>query len=138
MFLSGCSVLSRKYVLSWSRSRFASFQDWSLRLRKLLRGFLGIRMCVLFRIIRSAKSSAMRAESSVRGGYVAYVGVRITKARGAEEMVRAMGLLAEPLPIRLKLAGAIEPPALLQQLEARLDGRPLIILVLSVARAFRN
>jgi glycosyltransferase involved in cell wall biosynthesis len=58
------------------------------------------------------------AESSVRGDYVAYVGVRITKARGAEEMVRAMGLLSEPHSIRLKLAGAIEPQALLQQLEA--------------------
>ena len=58
------------------------------------------------------------AESSVCGGYVVYVGLRITKARGAEEMVRAMGLLAESHSIRLKLAGAIEPPELLQQLEA--------------------
>jgi glycosyltransferase involved in cell wall biosynthesis len=58
------------------------------------------------------------AESSVCGGYVVYVGLRITKARGAEEMVRAMGLLGESHSIRLKLAGAIEPPELLQQLEA--------------------
>ena len=50
--------------------------------------------------------------------YVTYVGLRITKARGAEEMVRALELLAESLPIRLKLAGTIEPPTLLQQLEA--------------------
>jgi glycosyltransferase involved in cell wall biosynthesis len=50
--------------------------------------------------------------------YVTYVGLRITKARGAEEMVRAVELLAESCPIRLKLAGTIEPPALLQQLEA--------------------
>ena len=50
--------------------------------------------------------------------YVTYVGLRITKARGAEEMVRALELLAESLPIRLKLAGTIEPPALLRQLEA--------------------
>jgi glycosyltransferase involved in cell wall biosynthesis len=56
-------------------------------------------------------------ENSASGGYIAYVGWRITKARGAEEMVRAMGLLAESHSIRLKLAGAIEPPALLQQLE---------------------
>lgn len=50
--------------------------------------------------------------------YVTYVGLRITKARGAEEMVRAVELLAESCPIRLKLAGTIEPPALLQRLEA--------------------
>lgn len=57
-------------------------------------------------------------ENSARSDYVTYVGLRITKARGAEEMVRAMGLLAESHSILLKLAGAIEPPALLQQLEA--------------------
>ena len=57
-------------------------------------------------------------ENSARSDYVAYVGLRITKARGAEEMVRAMGLLAESHSIRLKLAGAIEPTDLLQQLEA--------------------
>lgn len=50
--------------------------------------------------------------------YVTYVGLRITKARGAEEMIRALALLAESLPIRLKLAGTIEPSSLLQQLEA--------------------
>jgi glycosyltransferase involved in cell wall biosynthesis len=57
-------------------------------------------------------------ENSAGDGYVAYVGLRITKARGAEEMARAMGLLTRSLPIRLKLAGAIEPPALLEQLQA--------------------
>lgn len=50
--------------------------------------------------------------------YVTYVGLRITKARGAEEMVRAVELLAESCPTQLKLAGIIEPPALQQQLEA--------------------
>ncbi len=34
-----------------------------------------------------------------------YVGMRITRARGAEEMVRAMGLLPEHLQTRLKLVG---------------------------------
>lgn len=58
------------------------------------------------------------AEGSLSSGYVTYVGLRITKARGADEMVRTMGLLSESLPVRLKLAGVIEPPALLQQLEA--------------------
>jgi glycosyltransferase involved in cell wall biosynthesis len=50
--------------------------------------------------------------------YVAYVGLRITRARGAEEMVRAMELLSNTPLVRLKLAGTIEPSALQQQLEA--------------------
>jgi glycosyltransferase involved in cell wall biosynthesis len=57
-------------------------------------------------------------EASASGDYVAYVGLRITRARGAEEMVRAIGLLAESHAIRLKLAGTVEPPALLRQLGA--------------------
>jgi glycosyltransferase involved in cell wall biosynthesis len=56
--------------------------------------------------------------SSGPSDYITYVGLRITKARGAEEMVRALELLAKSLPIRLKLAGTMEPPTLLQQLEA--------------------
>ncbi len=59
------------------------------------------------------EETAVRAPSD----YVAYVGLRITKARGAEEMVRAIELLSESFPVRLKLAGTIEPPALLQQLQ---------------------
>lgn len=35
-----------------------------------------------------------------------YVGMRITRARGAEEMVRAMGLLPDGLQARLKLVGS--------------------------------
>jgi glycosyltransferase involved in cell wall biosynthesis len=55
---------------------------------------------------------------SAPSDYVVYVGVRITKARGAEEMVRAMELLSDTPPVRLKLAGTIESPELQQQLEA--------------------
>jgi glycosyltransferase involved in cell wall biosynthesis len=41
-----------------------------------------------------------------------YVGMRITKARGAEEMVRAIGLLPENLQARLKLVGNWDSPDL--------------------------
>jgi glycosyltransferase involved in cell wall biosynthesis len=58
------------------------------------------------------------AGASAPSDYVVYVGLRITKARGAEEMVRAVELLADSFPVRLKLAGTIEPPGLLQQLQA--------------------
>lgn len=50
--------------------------------------------------------------------HVVYVGLRITRARGAVEMVRAMGLLPENLDLRLKLAGKIEPPELLDELQS--------------------
>jgi glycosyltransferase involved in cell wall biosynthesis len=50
--------------------------------------------------------------------YVVYVGLRITRVRGAEEMVRAMELLPGNISIRLKLAGTIDSPDLQQQLEA--------------------
>lgn len=64
------------------------------------------------------RASAPRSRKS---GYVVYVGLRITRARGAEEMVRAMGLLPDNIPVRLKLVGTIEPPELLAQLQS-LDG----------------
>jgi glycosyltransferase involved in cell wall biosynthesis len=41
-----------------------------------------------------------------------YVGMRITRARGAEEMVRAMGLLPEGLQARLRLVGSWDTPEL--------------------------
>ena len=54
--------------------------------------------------------------AATTGDYVAYVGARITTARGANEMVQAMGLLAQNLPLRLKLAGSFDPPALAETL----------------------
>ncbi len=41
-----------------------------------------------------------------------YVGMRITRARGAEEMVRAIGLLPEDLNVQLKLVGGWGTPEL--------------------------
>jgi glycosyltransferase involved in cell wall biosynthesis len=49
--------------------------------------------------------------------FVTYVGQRITRARGAEEMVQAIGLVPEHVPLRLKLVGRIEPPELLSSLQ---------------------
>jgi glycosyltransferase involved in cell wall biosynthesis len=56
-------------------------------------------------------------ETSGPSDYVVYVGLRITRARGAVEMVRAMELLRGPDPIRLRLAGTIEPADLMRELE---------------------
>lgn len=45
-------------------------------------------------------------------GALLYVGARITRARGAKEMVQAMGLLPSSIPLQLKLAGGWDPPEL--------------------------
>ncbi len=45
-------------------------------------------------------------------GALLYVGARITRARGAREMVQAMGLLPSSIPLQLKLAGGWDPPEL--------------------------
>jgi glycosyltransferase involved in cell wall biosynthesis len=50
-------------------------------------------------------ASAPAPGSGSREPSLLYVGMRITRARGAEEMVRAMGLLPERLQARLKLVG---------------------------------
>jgi glycosyltransferase involved in cell wall biosynthesis len=50
------------------------------------------------------------------GNSMLYVGMRITRARGAEEMVRAMGLLPAELDASLKLVGGWDPPGLPESL----------------------
>lgn len=78
-------------------------------------------------------------------GALLYVGVRITRARGAREMVQAMGLLPSSMPLQLKLAGGWDPPDLRAELSAipgweRVDflgwlGREELAHVLHQARA---
>lgn len=53
-----------------------------------------------------------------RGNYVTYVGLRITRARGAREMIEALQLVPSSIPVRLRLVGTIEPPELLDSLAA--------------------
>jgi len=57
------------------------------------------------------------SEDFAKREFVTYVGQRITRARGAEEMVHAIGLLRDQVPLRLKLVGHIEPPELLSDLQ---------------------
>lgn len=45
-----------------------------------------------------------------------YVGMRITRSRGIEEVIRAMGLLPRSLDARLKLVGSWDPPDLPESL----------------------
>lgn len=63
-----------------------------------------------------------------------YVGMRITKARGAEEMVRAMGLLPENLQSRLKLVGNWGSPDLPAEL-SKIPGWDRVTFVGPLGRA---
>jgi glycosyltransferase involved in cell wall biosynthesis len=49
-------------------------------------------------------------------GILLYVGMRITRARGAREMVEALSLLPETLRPQLRLVGAWDPPELQESL----------------------
>jgi glycosyltransferase involved in cell wall biosynthesis len=80
-----------------------------------------------------------------RDGSLLYLGIRITQARGAEEMVRAMGMLPPAVPARLKFIGGWDPPALVESL-SRIPGwerteslgllaRPALSRLLHEARA---
>ncbi len=79
------------------------------------------------------------------GGAFLYVGMRITQPRGAEEMIRAVGMLPPELKARLKLVGAWDPPDLPRRLSylpgwERTDhlgtlGRPAVARALREARA---
>jgi glycosyltransferase involved in cell wall biosynthesis len=60
-----------------------------------------------------AAPAAQRIEES---DSLLYVGMRVTRARGAEEMVRAMGLLPASIPARLTIVGAWDPPSLPEEL----------------------
>lgn len=51
-------------------------------------------------------------DSSPREQSLIYVGMRITRSRGIEEVIRAMGLLPSNLDARLKLIGSWDPPDL--------------------------
>ncbi|MGH9814865.1 MAG: glycosyltransferase family 4 protein [Candidatus Acidiferrales bacterium] len=61
------------------------------------------------------------ARAAAGDGPLLYVGARITRARGAREMVQAMGLLPSSMPAQLKLAGGWDPPDLRVEL-SRIPG----------------
>jgi glycosyltransferase involved in cell wall biosynthesis len=62
--------------------------------------------------IEEIEPSVSTAARRTREATLLYVGMRITRARGAEEMIRSMGLLPERLQARLRLVGAWDTPDL--------------------------
>jgi len=53
-----------------------------------------------------------RGDLGQREQSLIYVGMRITRSRGIEEVIRAMGMLPSGLDARLKLIGSWDPPDL--------------------------
>lgn len=68
-------------------------------------------------------ASAARFPHKEREHCLLYVGMRITRARGAVELVRSVGLLPENLKARLKLVGNWQSPTLPEAL-SKLPGGP--------------
>lgn len=66
--------------------------------------------------IEELRATQPRDQREKDDGAFLYVGMRITRPRGAEEMIRAVGLLPEELRPRLKLVGGWDPPNLPTQL----------------------
>jgi len=62
--------------------------------------------------IEELESTSARSTNGDSAPTLLYVGMRITRARGAEEMVRSMGLLPGNLRARLKLVGNWDDPEL--------------------------
>ena len=62
--------------------------------------------------------SEATTDATRKGGHIAYVGARITEARGAREMIRALEFLEDLPEARLKLAGSIDSADLLSELSS--------------------
>jgi glycosyltransferase involved in cell wall biosynthesis len=102
-----CGTVSSivKLVEDWAGSRFsaliAATPGIGNRFRKVNRN-----VAVLNNYPRIEEiESGADVSNGTREASLLYVGMRITRARGAEEMVRAMGLLPAHLSARLKLVG---------------------------------
>ena len=94
-----------KVVENWAGSRFSALVTATPAIGNRFRKVNG-NLAVLnnYPRIEEIQSPASSSHKD-REASLLYVGMRITRARGAEEMVRAMGLLPEGLQARLKLVG---------------------------------
>ncbi len=116
-----CGAVSRtvQFIEEWSGSRFSALAAATPvigdRFRKVNENLAVLNN---YPRIEEIENSAGPPDGG-REASLLYVGMRITRARGAEEMVRAMGLLPEHLATRLKLVGnwdSAELPAALAKL----------------------
>jgi len=131
-----CTLSYKPYLSSWLIKPLAKVIDWFERhlaqvlsalvvatpeIAERFRSHPTVVVVQNYPRLEEFQAGVTASKETSKPPHVVYVGLRITRARGAVEMVRAMGLLPESLDVRLKLAGKIEPPELLNELPS-LDG----------------
>jgi glycosyltransferase involved in cell wall biosynthesis len=121
-FLKGSISRAAEFVEDWAGARFsglvAATPTIGDRFRRVNNNVAIVNNYPRIEEIESASDAANEKHDAAT---LLYVGMRITRARGAEEMVRAMGLLPNQLQARLRLVGAWDPAELPQSL-SRLPG----------------
>jgi glycosyltransferase involved in cell wall biosynthesis len=105
-FLKGLVSQAAECVEDWAGSRFSALVAATPTIGKRFRA-VNDNVAVVNNYPR-IEEIELPSDSATekRETTLLYVGMRITRARGAEEMVRAMGLLPGRLQARLKLVGA--------------------------------
>ena len=102
-----CGFVSRtvEFVEEWASSRFSALVTATPGIGERFRR-VNTNLAVLNNYPKIEEIEACSGVSNGnREASFLYVGMRITRARGAEEMVRSVGLLPDDLPARLKLVG---------------------------------
>jgi glycosyltransferase involved in cell wall biosynthesis len=111
--LSGLVSLAVEFIENTASRRFSALVAATPGIRDRFRK-VNRNVAVLnnFPRVEEIESSTDPVTVRTREATLLYVGMRITRARGVEEMVRTMGLLPENLPARLKLVGTWDSPEL--------------------------
>jgi glycosyltransferase involved in cell wall biosynthesis len=117
-FLKGSISRAAEFVEDWAGARFsalvAATPTIGIRFRRVNNNVAIVNNFPRIEEIELPSD----AVTEKREATLLYVGMRITRARGAEEMVRAMGLLSGKLQARLRLVGAWDPAELPQSLSS--------------------
>ena len=118
IFLKGLISRAAEFVEDWAGARFsalvAATPTIGIRFRRVNDNVAIVNNFPRIEEIEPPSDAA----TEKREATLLYVGMRITRARGAEEMVRAMGLLPKQLRARLRLVGAWDPAELPQSLSS--------------------
>jgi len=105
-FLKGSISRAAEFVEDWAGARFsalvAATPTIGIRFRRVNDNVAIVNNYPRIEEIELPSGAAIEKREAV----LLYVGMRITRARGAEEMVRAAGLLPHKLQARLRLVGA--------------------------------
>jgi glycosyltransferase involved in cell wall biosynthesis len=105
-FLKGSISRAAEFVENWAGARFSALVAATPTIGTRFRG-VNANVAVVNNYPRIEEIELPSdAATEKREATLLYVGMRITRVRGAEEMVRAMGLLPDELQARLRLVGA--------------------------------